>query len=82
MNWNQKNGFLAELKGQAKQQIKEPVNEVTEFTAIKQIRSDRESLKPIMTIKTRAERQLLELQDLLQIMENFQSTGIRIVQKM
>jgi hypothetical protein len=81
VNWNQKNDGWAELKGQAKGQIQEPVNEVAEFTAIKQIRRERESLKSIMTIKTRAERQLLELQDLLQIMENFQSADVSATHK-
>ena len=81
MNFNQRNDCWAELKCQAKRQMQEPATEVAELAVIKQFRPERESLKSIMTIKTRAERQLLELQDLLQIMENFQSADVSATHK-
>ena len=81
MNFSERNDSWAELKGEAKRQTQEPVNEVAKYTTIKQARHERESLKSIMTIKTRAERQLLELQDLLQIMENFQSADVSTAHK-
>jgi len=51
VNRDQQNNGWAELKGQAKRQIQDPVNEVAEFTAIKQIKRKRESLKPIRPVK-------------------------------
>jgi len=73
VNWNQKNGCWAELKGQAKRKVQVPENEVYEITGIKQLKHQRESLAYIMTIKARSERQLSELQDLLKIMGSFQN---------
>jgi hypothetical protein len=82
VNWNQKNGCWAELKGQAKRQVSVPGNEVSDITNIKQLRHQCESVASIMTVKARAERQLSELQDLLQIMGSFQNeTSNTIYQK-
>ncbi len=43
------------------------------MTLSKQIQDEQETLASIVTIKTRAERQLSKLEDLLQIMRSFQS---------
>jgi hypothetical protein len=73
VDWDKKNGSWAELKRQAKRQVPLPDNEVYDITCIKQLRHQRESLASVMTIKARSERQLSELQDLLQIMGSFQN---------
>jgi hypothetical protein len=73
VNWNQKNCCWAELKGQAKRQSRASGNELYKLTDVEKISHERESLASIMTIKARSERQLSELQDLLQIMGSFQN---------
>ena len=73
MNWNQKNGCWAELKGQAKRQSQVLESEVNELTSTKQAQDGREILWSIQTIKTGAETQLSELEDLLQIMQSYRS---------
>jgi|GEM_PF-6561939 len=56
MHLSHKNDCWAELKGQAKRQVKVPQTEIYEFTDTKQLRHKRESLASIKTIKARSER--------------------------
>jgi hypothetical protein len=79
VNWNQKNSCWAELKGQAKRQITMSGNNVNEFAAIGGSRHQHNSLKSIMNNQTKAEKQLSELRDLLEIMGNFKGEVSNIV---
>jgi len=81
MDSNQKFVGWTELKGQGTGQIQVPENETFEFKRFKQLMHERESLKSDTPIKTRAERQLSEVQDLLQLMENLQSTKVHSNEK-
>lgn len=65
MNWNRKEGNWAELKGQAKRQQQNQQNDSSNLIGINNLRYEVDSQENLKVIKTRADRKLTELEDLL-----------------
>jgi hypothetical protein len=73
MIWDYIEGNLDEFKGHDKQQDQNPQKYNSDLIVINKLKHENQSLTTINVIETRAERQLCELNELLQIMESFRN---------
>jgi len=75
MSWNRMGDGWTELKGQAKRQLQKHQNVSPDLIGEKQINHESDTQETFKIIKTRAERQLSELHDLLRNMESYRSVS-------